>query len=1066
MSRSLVLSFQSASAKYSRLHKKIKKSIARGEFFRFTRKKRNHLLARIEKLKKRLAELRMQIRLASAGVAAAAIFSVTSAEAQTASQFGTKVGPFIQNELKNPLPAPAFTGSLLNPSLSVQYTDVQYHDFDKDGDLDAILTFGYRTRIYYENVGTTTQARWKEHPIGDVFQASLPGPNYYNNAAHQTYADLDDDGDLDAVATLSSTYATSDNIYFMENDPTSNGSPYFLEPTNQPFLGITVDGGGWPVLADVDGDGDSDLILAGSYFDAAGDQYAYIQYFRNDKVGHATGVMPTFTPITGEANNPFYLADPGYSYVAVNFADLDKDGDQDFIYSAGDNYSHNTYYKRNSGGTFTDQVGPWNSTNGTGNPLENIIGAIATTTGYVSISFGDLDGDGDDDATVGLAYPLNTSNADIYPFRYLENKGKGVFEFSEQNQFAGHLFGSNLTSKMFDYDHDGDLDLITVSTLFRGVGCEGSYCGQEYYVSQQVFLNNSGVYSPNPIEVTMPSDFPTNGSNFVQLIDVEGDGDLDIVSNFDFDGSKAIMYWRNDNGEYTRLEGTDNPFEFANDPEYPYAVPAMADLNNDGLVDLILSPYYPGPKAYKNIGTKAAPVFEYEDTWSQGLVNNYPYDSNTPSLVDMDGDGDYDFIISKYSGEVWYFKNQGTKEEPDFSVYFTGYVDKDGQPVNIEYWGENPFAFFSERMGHFNMADVDGDGDKDLVFGEYYHGIFKLYENQNPAPDVQVSGNAPTTFTLNQPIKFITTATIDDPDHDAIVEVVATVTPFKPGADKLELIGDFGSGVVTTWVDTLGTLTITGPDTTNWTGVLKGIQYTYVGSASASGRTSKEQEKNGTKQTVNRAIEIVTYDADLTKDASNTHTFNISGDDGGNKAPIITTPRKTAASGGNIAFYISQIAEDLDGEIDLQSAIVTSEKGDVVFGSDHDLVTIDYSKDKTYQGSDEIFVSVCDNLGACASANFGVEIKADILIFTGMSPNNDLVNDWFHIDFLPEGTHVSIYNRWGDLVFEESNYNVDDPARRFEGKNKGGTDVIAGTYYYKVKYPGGSTKTGYILLNR
>jgi gliding motility-associated-like protein len=109
---------------------------------------------------------------------------------------------------------------------------------------------------------------------------------------------------------------------------------------------------------------------------------------------------------------------------------------------------------------------------------------------------------------------------------------------------------------------------------------------------------------------------------------------------------------------------------------------------------------------------------------------------------------------------------------------------------------------------------------------------------------------------------------------------------------------------------------------------------------------------------------------------------------------------------------------------------------------------------------------VCDNLGACSSSDFDVEVKADVFVYTGMSPNNDLVNDWFQIDFLPEGTHVTIYNRWGDLIYEENNYNVDDPARRFEGKNKNGTDVIAGTYYYKVKYPGGSAKTGYILLNR
>jgi gliding motility-associated-like protein len=1083
MSRSLVLSFQSASAKYSRLNKKIKKSITRGEFYRFTRRKRNHLLARIEKLKKRLTELRMQIRLASAGIAAAAIFSATTAQAQIPVPFGSKVGPFIKNELKNPLPGPPF-------DFSTGYTEVQYHDFDNDGDLDAIVTAGYvvrndqttyRPRTYYRNIGTATDARFEFVNDGDIFQSSLPGPDYSENAGHQTYADLDDDGDLDAIAAVRQTQTnpSPDPIFLYVNEPQENGDPYFVDyvlPEGQetgPLDGISVVGHGWPSLADIDKDGDFDLVLAGYYFNATDDERAFVQVFRNDKVGHASGVFPTFTRLNGQAENPLYVTSEDMDWTAINFADLDEDGDQDFVYTpVFGGVLGSTSYRRNDNGVFTEQEGEWNfnGSQSTGNPFNSILNEIAVNVAYRSITFGDLDGDGDMDATIGLSDPLNTSASAQYPFRYLENTGHGVFDFGD-SPIIGNAFGREVTSTMFDYDGDGHLDIITLGSTFIGTACEGSFCQEQRFVSEKIFLYADGKFSEDPIVVELPEGvYPYD--NYVQLIDIEGDGDLDIVSSVYTDGPSGTYFWRNEgDGSFTELTGADNPLEFINDnaEELNQPRPLAADLNNDGLVDIIVTSKYRGPQFYKNTGTKESPVYEREADWTEPNDGTSAFDPSMASVVDMDGDGDYDIIVSKYGGDVWYFQNQGTKEEPNFVFYSTGEVGKDGDPVNPEFWEGNPFAFFNnERMGNFNLADIDGDGDKDLFFGDNYTGTFKLYENQNPSPNVDLGGGSTTlTFTKNTALTLFTDVSIEDPDNDAIVKVVATVTPHKAGTEKLQLTGTF-SLFTSNWVDSTGTLTITPLEgetagTGDWADVLDGLQYTFTGDASAGGR---KKNSKATEQEVTKTITVKTLDSDLTEAPSNTSTFNVSGDDGGNKAPIINAPRKTAASGGNIAFYISQIAEDLDGEVVLESAQVTSDKGVVVFGSDHDLVTIDYSQDKTYQGTDEIFVSVCDNLGACSNTTFSVEIKADILIFTGMSPNNDQVNDWFHIDYLPEGTHVAIYNRWGDLIYEENNYNVDDAARRFEGKNKNGTEVIAGTYYYKVKYPGGSAKTGYILLNR
>jgi gliding motility-associated-like protein len=185
-----------------------------------------------------------------------------------------------------------------------------------------------------------------------------------------------------------------------------------------------------------------------------------------------------------------------------------------------------------------------------------------------------------------------------------------------------------------------------------------------------------------------------------------------------------------------------------------------------------------------------------------------------------------------------------------------------------------------------------------------------------------------------------------------------------------------------------------------------------------------------------------------------------------NKPPVITAPAlKKAAASGNIALSIDQLVSDPDDNLDLNTLVVTSQAGGLVTIA-NGIVTVDYSAVPNFHGNDILTITICDIGGRCNTTEIPVEVSAEVFVYTGMSPNGDGVNDYFHIDFLPENTQVAIYNRWGDAVYEESAYDINEPSKRFEGKNKNGTDLVAGSYYYKVKYPDGRMKTGYLLLNR
>ncbi|MBO9583676.1 MAG: gliding motility-associated C-terminal domain-containing protein [Flavobacterium sp.] len=85
----------------------------------------------------------------------------------------------------------------------------------------------------------------------------------------------------------------------------------------------------------------------------------------------------------------------------------------------------------------------------------------------------------------------------------------------------------------------------------------------------------------------------------------------------------------------------------------------------------------------------------------------------------------------------------------------------------------------------------------------------------------------------------------------------------------------------------------------------------------------------------------------------------------------------------------------------------------------------------------------------------------NILVHNAFSPNGDNINDFFKIDNIDEttcypGNTVEIYNRWGVLVFETTNYN--NTTNAFDGTSRGRTTVKqsdglpTGTYFYIITY--------------
>jgi gliding motility-associated-like protein len=137
--------------------------------------------------------------------------------------------------------------------------------------------------------------------------------------------------------------------------------------------------------------------------------------------------------------------------------------------------------------------------------------------------------------------------------------------------------------------------------------------------------------------------------------------------------------------------------------------------------------------------------------------------------------------------------------------------------------------------------------------------------------------------------------------------------------------------------------------------------------------------------------------------------------------------------------------------------------------SDNDGVNDDVEWDIT---NDQIGFDDCDQDGV---PNYIDADLCGISIPEGFSPNGDGVNDFFVIDgmeYYPNSKLV-ILNRWGNKVYESTNYQNDWDGKNMFGVSIGGDDLPIGTYFYIFEAERQDEKgndveptKGYVYLNR
>ncbi len=168
-----------------------------------------------------------------------------------------------------------------------------------------------------------------------------------------------------------------------------------------------------------------------------------------------------------------------------------------------------------------------------------------------------------------------------------------------------------------------------------------------------------------------------------------------------------------------------NPFGLTM-PDAPS--PTLADIDGDGDLDAFFGELYGNLVFFQNTGSASAGAFAPSTTNPFGLSDIGT--NSSPSFADIDGDGDLDAFVGEYSGDINFFENTGSASLPSFTF-------PAANPFGIS--GTYALSNTSPALG-----DIDGDGDFDLFIGDS-NGNSTFFENTgtSSAPAFAASSTNP-----------------------------------------------------------------------------------------------------------------------------------------------------------------------------------------------------------------------------------------------------------------------------------------------------------------------------------
>ena len=443
-----------------------------------------------------------------------------------------------------------------------------------------------------------------------------------------------------------------------------------------------ADAARYVIGADLDGDGDVDFVSASSADNK-------VAWYENVDGAGAFGAQQVVSAV----------ADGAYSVAA---ADLDGDGDLDLA-SACSVGNKIVWYENNGTGSFG---------------AEQVVSASAG--GPRSVFAADIDGDGSVDLVSALSvadkivWHENTDGAGSFgPEQVvatgvdnpqcvvaadLDADGDLDVAVAAQNEIVWFenedgdgSFGllrvvsmdvSNAQSVVAaDVDGDGDLDLASAS-------------GNDNKIAWYENLDGRGAFGEQQV-VTRSAAFAES----VLAVDLDNDGDVDLASASANDDK--IAWYENTDGA-----GTFGPQQVVSTGADGAQCVAGADVNGDGMVDLVSASINDDEIAWYETTDQGGESFG-----SQRVVGVDADAARSVAAFDLDNDGDLDLVSASFDDDTiaWYENTDGAGT---FGL-------------------QRVISTFANGAEFVTGADIDNDGDVDVISASYTDDKVAWYENKD-----------------------------------------------------------------------------------------------------------------------------------------------------------------------------------------------------------------------------------------------------------------------------------------------------------------------------------------------
>lgn len=556
------------------------------------------------------------------------------------------------------------------------------------------------------------------------------------------YADIDGDGDEDIIAGASFGKA----VYWFENLDGNGtyGEKRLISDDEHAIYSLFV--------ADFDGDGDMDVCTA---------------------TQHSQRKLSWFENVDGNGtfDGPIIISTVLDRVVSVYAVDVENDGDMDLLTASESDHTISWFRNLDGQGNFSEQL------------------IISSNTMYAEdVYAADVDGDGYKDAITASGWD---GKVRLHKFNPVEN------DFD----FGSTIYNSQLSwpqqVSTGDIDGDGDLDIIAVEDIgdkimwFENLDGAGNF-GDANIVSNEIDAVKKAISA-----------------------DVDGDGDLDLLVG----GIRELVWFENIDGEAT--------FSSMKIIESPIAYPqsfSVSDFDNDNDVDLVVATL---------TGNN---VFTYENIDGEGGFGNRVslVKVGVPGVInlrttDLNNDGKKDLVAIGESNQelIWIPQVETSEFDNDYTVICdtlniprslsVADVNSDNHQDIIVTFYSYPGLVWFENMGDADAfsariisdstlnkartatpADLDGDGDLDLLVAAENSDHLVWFENLDGQGNF---GTSNVIYTEHNEINTIFAGDIDG-DGDLDVAVSSSFDDRISWFENENGLGSFGDiNIVSTSLD-------------------------------------------------------------------------------------------------------------------------------------------------------------------------------------------------------------------------------------------------------------------------